>query len=73
MSEIVLDLKKRNWSDKKISKQLGMDQDEVLRLTQLTGLSELFKNKEFSEAWEAEIIVDDYEKITDEANQSREV
>ena len=68
MSEIVLDLKKRNWSDKKISKQLGMDQDEVLRLTQLTGLSELFKNKEFSEAWEAEIIVDDYEKITDEAN-----
>lgn len=68
MSEIVLDLKKRNWSDKKISKQLGMDQDEVLRLTQLTGLSELFKNKEFSEAWEAEIIVDDYEKIIDEAN-----
>jgi|TARA_R100000084_G_scaffold109256_1_gene75065 ParB-like chromosome segregation protein Spo0J len=68
MSEIVLDLKKRNWSDKKISKQLGMDQDEVLRLTQLTGLSELFKNKEFSEAWEAEIIVDDYEKITDETN-----
>ncbi len=68
MSEIVLDLKKRNWSDKKISKQLGMDQDEVLRLTQLTGLSELFKNKEFSEAWEAEIIVDDFEKITDEIN-----
>ena len=68
MSEIVLDLKKRNWSDKKISKQLGMDQDEVLRLTQLTGLSELFKNKEFSEAWEAQIIVDDFEKITDEVN-----
>ena len=68
MSEIVLDLKKRNWSDKKISKQLGMDQDEVLRLTQLTGLSELFKNKEFSEAWEAEIIVEDFEKITNEKN-----
>ena len=45
-----------------------MDQDEVLRLTQLTGLSELFKNKEFSEAWEAQIIVDDFEKITDEVN-----
>ena len=48
MSEIVLDLKKRNWSDKKISKQLGMDQDEVLRLKQLTGLAELFKNQNFS-------------------------
>jgi ParB-like chromosome segregation protein Spo0J len=55
MSEIVLDLKKRNWSDKKIAKELGMDQDEVLRLKQLTGLAELFKNQNFSEAWEAEI------------------
>jgi len=53
MSDIVLDLKKRNWSDKKISKELGMDQDEVLRLAQITGLIEIFKNGEFSEAWEA--------------------
>jgi len=68
MSEIVLDLKKRNWSDKKISIQLGMDQDEVLRLTQLTGLSELFKNEEFSEAWEAEIVNNEFEKILDEKN-----
>lgn len=68
MSEIVLDLKKRNWSDKKISKELGMDQDEVLRLTQLTGLAELFKNQEFSEAWEAEIQDNNYETIPNEAN-----
>jgi len=54
MSEIVLELKRRNWSDKKISKNLGMDQDEVLRLTQITGLAEMFADKEFSEAWEAE-------------------
>ena len=54
MSEIVADLKKRNWSDKKIGIELGMDQDEVLRLAQITGLSELFTNKEFSMAWEAE-------------------
>ena len=54
MSEIVADLKKRNWSDRKIAKELGMDQDEVLRLSQITGLTELFANKEFSEAWESE-------------------
>lgn len=54
MSDIVLDLKKRNWSDKKIAKELGMDQDEVLRLTQLQGLMEAFQNQEFSEAWEVE-------------------
>jgi len=59
MSDIVLDLKKRNWSDKKIAKELGMDADEVLRLSQITGLAELFKDKEFNEAWEAEIHQED--------------
>lgn len=54
MSEIVLDLKKRNWSDLKIAKELGMDQDEVLRLSQLTGLIEAFSDIEFSMAWEVE-------------------
>jgi len=54
MSDIVVDLKKRNWSPKKISKELGMDADEVLRLTQISGLTELFKNQDFSNAWEAQ-------------------
>lgn len=54
MSDIVLELKRRNWSDKKIGKELGMDPDEVLRLTQITGLAEMFADKEFSEAWEVE-------------------
>lgn len=52
MSDIVIELKRRNWSPKKIGIQLGMDQDEVLRLCQITGLGEMFKDKEFSEAWE---------------------
>lgn len=52
MSEIVLELKRRNWSDEKIGRDLGMDPDEVLRLTQIGGLAEMFADKEFSEAWE---------------------
>lgn len=59
MADIVLDLKKRNWSDKKIAKELGMDQDEVLRLSQITGLLEAFANSEFTEAWEAESLEDE--------------
>ncbi len=55
MSEIVLDLKRRNWSDEKIGRELGMDPDEVLRLCQITGLAEMFADKDFSEAWEAGI------------------
>lgn len=55
MSDIVMDLKKRNWSDEKIAKNLGMDADEVLRLCQIGGLTELFQDKDFSQAWEAEL------------------
>lgn len=54
MSDIVIELKRRNWSDKKIAKELGMDADEVLRLTQITGLAEMFADKDFSEAWEVD-------------------
>jgi ParB-like chromosome segregation protein Spo0J len=56
MSDIVLELKRRNWSPKKIGTELGMDQDEVLRLVQITGLAEMFADGEFSEAWEADIL-----------------
>lgn len=52
MSDIVVELSRRNWNDQKIAKELGMDADEVLRLKQITGLAELFANEEFSEAWE---------------------
>jgi len=52
MSEIVLELKRRNWSDEKIGRELGMDPDEVLRLTQIAGLAEMFADAEFSQAWE---------------------
>jgi len=54
MSELVQELAKRNWSDKRIGKELGMEPDEVLRLKQITGLAELFGDREFSEAWEVE-------------------
>jgi len=55
MSEIVVELKRRNWSDEKIAKQLGMDPDEVLRLSQISGLAEMFMDQEFSEAWEVDL------------------
>lgn len=61
MSDIVLDLKKRNWSDAKIAKELGMDADEVLRLAQIQGLAEMFSDREFSQAWESDF--DDEERM----------
>lgn len=54
MSDMVVELKRRNWSDEKIAKQLGMDADEVLRLSQICGLAGLYADNEFSESWEIE-------------------
>lgn len=59
MADIVLELKRRNWTDNKIGKHLGMEPDEVLRLAQITGLAEMFADRAFSEAWEANIIIED--------------
>lgn len=72
MSDIVLELKKRNWSESRIGKELGMDEDEILRLCQISGLAEAFENDDFSKAWESaihatDIITDvDFENITNE-------
>lgn len=54
MSEIVIELKKRNWSDDKIAKNLGMEPDEVLRLCQISGIADLFADEEFSASWDIE-------------------
>lgn len=52
MSEIVRMLYAAGWRDNKIQEELGMDPDEVRRLKQITGLAELFAERDFSEAWE---------------------
>lgn len=52
MSNIVAELVEMGKSDAWISKHLGMDADEILRLKQITGLAALFADKEFSASWE---------------------
>lgn len=52
MSNIVSELHELGRSDNWISKHLGMDKDEILRLKQITGLTALFKEVEFSTSWE---------------------
>lgn len=69
MSDIVIELKRRNWSDEKISSHLGMEPDEILRLTQITGLAEMFSDAEFSKSWDIEDLIDDNSiDIEDEAD-----
>lgn len=71
MSEIVIELKNRNWSNQRIAKQLGMDEEEVLRLCQISGLENLFTDEDFSKAWESsDSITNEYEMLTDDVGQS---
>lgn len=51
MSNIVKELSEIGRSDAWISKHLGMDKDEILRLKQITGLTALFKDLDFGQAW----------------------
>jgi hypothetical protein len=70
MSDIVIELKRRNWTDERIARDLGMDQDEILRLCQITGLAEMFSDKQFSASWdvEGEISEADFEGLTDDVS-----
>lgn len=53
MSNIVKELHELGRSDEWISKHLGMDKDEILRLKQITGLAALFRDVNFGRAWRA--------------------
>ena len=52
MSNIIKELHEIGRSDAWISKQLGMDKDEILRLKQITGLTALFRDVKFGNAWQ---------------------
>lgn len=53
MTKIVAELVKSGMSDHWIMRNIGMDRDELIRFKQISGLAELFANKEFnlSEDW----------------------
>ncbi len=51
-AKLVIKLKDMAWTNEEIAKELGMDSDEILRMQQITGLADAFKNQSFSTAWE---------------------
>ena len=55
MSTIVAELVEMGKGDRWICQHIGMSVDELLRLKQITGVAALFANRDFSQAWEAEV------------------
>lgn len=54
ISNIIKELHEVGRSDAWISRHLGMDRDEILRLKQITGLAALFRDMDFGKAWQPE-------------------
>jgi hypothetical protein len=71
MSEIVLELKNRNWKNERIARELGMDEEEILRLCQISGLQDIFKDEDFSRSWESSDSIDNYETLTDDLTEEQ--
>jgi len=51
MSSIVKGLQDAGLGDDYIKRNLGMEQDELIKLKQISGLSSLFEDEEFNKAW----------------------
>ena len=54
MSNIVAELVEMGKGDAWICTHIGMSKDELLRMKQITGLTALFQNRDFSDSWEVE-------------------
>lgn len=51
MGDLVRSLVEQGLPDEEIAQRLGMEDEEVFRLKQITGIAELFKNQMYSRAW----------------------
>lgn len=58
MGDLVKALVEQGVSDEDIAIKLGMEEEEVYRLKQITGFAELFKNQKYSRAWEMQEVTE---------------
>lgn len=52
MGILVKEMKDKGWDDTKICNEIGLEADELLRLTFTSGIAAMFEKKEFSRSWE---------------------
>ena len=52
MSNLVFNMLDGGWSDSEVCNHIGLEAEELLKLKHLTGFSKLFKDVEYSKAWE---------------------
>lgn len=71
MAHLIFELKRINKSDIWIAEHLGMDPDEILRLSQISSLIDMFSDGEFSKAWDIDFEYDESEDVYPSGKTSR--
>ena len=59
MGDLVQALVEQGASDEEIAQHLGMEDEEVYRLKQVTGIAALFKGQAYSRSWEMQEVDED--------------
>ena len=54
MSDLVVELVRKGWCDAEIAEHMGMNADEVLRLKQLSGIADIFKDLDYTQSWDVQ-------------------
>lgn len=65
MGKLVFSMLDGGWSDADICNEIGLEPEELLKLKHITGFSALFKDAEYSRAWETKRMIRsrlDYER-----------
>ncbi len=51
MTSVVFGMKEKGLSDTEVANELGMEDEEIVRLTHIGGFSAMFKDAEYSSSW----------------------
>ena len=57
MGKLIFEMLHNGWSDSEICNHVGLEPEELLKLKHITGFSALFKNLEYSRAWETKKMI----------------
>jgi len=54
MGSMVFSMLDNGWSDEQICNEIGLEEEELLRLKHITGFSKLFESVEYKKSWETD-------------------
>jgi ParB-like chromosome segregation protein Spo0J len=66
MSQLVVDLLRNGWSDRRVCEELGLEKEELIRLKHITGYAKFFEGGKYSPAVMSDQQIEEYIKFENE-------